>query len=126
MGPGRSEGRGELYAFPGRDRTVCLFLLGQGGGGLTPGALEHTRSAKGMFLPGYPGQMPAAAGIVADNVRSVEVTVAGRTWSPQIVNNSFYTDLPGVTADRTVSMEARFADGSTTTRVIRPGRRDAR
>jgi hypothetical protein len=89
MGPGRSEGKGDLYAFPGRNGTACMFLTGQGGGCVTPDAVDFVRSAMGMVFPGYPGQTMAAVGVVADNVRSVEVVAREVRWSPEIVNNSF-------------------------------------
>jgi hypothetical protein len=120
MGPGRSEGRGSLYAYPGRDGTACMFLTGQGGSCVTPDAVDFVRSAMGMVFPGYPGQMMAAVGLVADNVRSVQVRAGGAVLRPEIVNNSFYTDLPGVSPDERVSMEVRYADDSTKTIVLRP------
>lgn len=122
MGPGRSEGKGSLYAYPGRDGTACMYLVGQGGGCVTPDAVDFVRSAMGHVFPGYPGQMMAAVGLVADNVRSVQVRAGDESWPVEIVNNSFYTDLPGVTPDQAVSMDVRYADDSTRTILLRPGR----
>ena len=126
MGPGRSEGKGSLYAYPGRNGTACMYLTGQGGGCVTPDAVDFVPSAMGHVFPGYPGQMMAAVGLVADNVRSVEVIAGEATWTPKIVNNSFYTDLPGVSPDDAVSMEVQYADDSTKTIVLRPGRGGSR
>lgn len=121
LGPGRSEGEGSLYAYPGRNGTACMFLTGQGGTCVTPQAVDFVRSAMGTVFPGYPGQTDAAVGLVADNVTSVEVIAGADRWSPEIVNNSFYTDLPGVTPDERVEIYARYADDSTKTILVRPG-----
>lgn len=121
MGPGRSEGEGSLYAFPGRNGTACMFLTGQGGGCVTPEAVDYVRSAMAHAFPGYPGQMMSIVGIVADDVEAVEVSAGGRRWPVEIVNNSFYSDLEGVTPDEAVEIEVRYADDSTKTILVRPG-----
>jgi hypothetical protein len=121
LGPGRSEGEGSLYAYPGRNGTACIFLTGQGGSCVTPQAVEFVPSAQGMVFPGYPGQTDAAVGLVADNVRSVVVIAGDARWPVEIVNNSFYTDLPGITPEQAVSMEVRYADDSTRAITLRPG-----
>lgn len=121
MGPGRSEGKGSLYAYPGPNGTACMFLVEQGGGCITPGAVQDVPSAEAMVLPGYPGQTPAIAGIVADNVRAVEVVSNGRRWPVRIINNSFYSDLESVTADDAVEINVRYADDSAKSSTVRPG-----
>jgi hypothetical protein len=78
-------------------------------------------SAEAMVLPGYPGQTPAIAGIVADNVRAVEVITNGRSWAVPIINNSFYSDLEGVTSEDAVEIHVQYADGSTRNITVRPG-----
>lgn len=122
MGPGRSVGRGSLYAYPGRNGTACMFLTGQGGGCVTPAAVDFVPSVNAHVFPGYPGQTASIAGIVADNVRAVEVVVSdGRRWPVEIVNNSFYSDLEGVTAKDAVEIFVRYGDDSTKTITVRPG-----
>lgn len=120
LGPGRSKGKGSFYAYPGRDGTACMFLIGQGGSCVTPGAVQFNPSANALFLPGYPGQTPAIVGLVADNVETVDVIVGDRRWPVEIVNNSFYSDLDGVTPEDTVAFEVRYADDSTKMMVVRP------
>ena len=122
MGPGRSVGRGSLYAYPGRNGTACMFLTGQGGDCVTPQAVELVPGVNAHFFPGYPGQTPSIAGIVADNIRAVEVVISnGRRWPVKIINNSFYSDVEGVTADDAVEIGVKYADGSTKNIIVRPG-----
>lgn len=122
MGPGRSEGRGSLYAYPGRNGTACMFLTGQGGSCVTHDAVPFVPSAKAMFFPGYPGQTPSIDGIVADNVRAVRVVAGDRRWPVEIVNNSFYSDIDGLRDDEAVEIAVRYADDSTRMITVRPGR----
>jgi hypothetical protein len=124
MGPGRSEGRGSFYAYPGPNGTACMFLIGQGAACITPGAIQFVPGAEAMVLPGYPGQTPAIAGLVADNVHTVEVVSNGRRWPVRIINNSFYSDLEGVTSNDAVEIDARYADGSAKNITVRPGQGD--
>jgi hypothetical protein len=94
LGPGHTQGQGALYAFLGNNGTACVFLTG-----VLP-----------MVLPGYPGETPALAAIVADNVRTVSLLVNGTATPLAIVNNSVYTSLKDVKSDDTIALEANYAD----------------
>ncbi len=66
----------------------------------------------GVF-PGYPGQTPAFAAIVADNVKTVELAVRGKRTDLPILNNSVYADLDFVGACDTLAVVTTYRDGGT-------------
>jgi hypothetical protein len=114
LGPGRSQGEGELYAYIGDDHTTaCMFLTGQGGGCVNAANAPRVQGLMSHVLPGYPGQTPAAVAIVADNVKSVDLVINGESTSVPIVNNSIYADLNSLQAGDTIELHATYEDGST-------------
>jgi hypothetical protein len=117
LGPGRSRGQGELYAYIGDDGTACMFLTGQGGDCVNgrAAALPPFYGVDPSLYPGYPGQTPAVAAIVADNVTSVQLDVAGHTRPLDIINNSVYADLDGLEAGDTIEVRFTFANGACNT-----------
>ena len=113
LGPGRSRGHGELYAYVGGDRTTaCMFLTGQGGGCVNATNVSHVQGVLTQLFPGYPGQTPAVVAIVADNVESVDLVYGGRHVDVPIVNNSVYADLEGLEAGESIELHATYNDGS--------------
>jgi hypothetical protein len=114
LGPGRTQGQGELYAYVGDDgRTACMFLTGQGGNCFRADHAQHVRGVLPLIDPGYPGQTPALMAIVADNVTSVELDVSGRLRGLELVNNSVYADLAGLQGTDRVALDVTYDDGNT-------------
>jgi hypothetical protein len=118
LGPGRSVGRGELYVLLGTDGSGCIELTGEGAGCVLA---TNTRAMPGVLpavFPGYPGQTPAFAAIVADDVNVIELDVSGKRKSLPIINNSVYADLDFVRACDTLAVVATYGDDSTRTLPI--------
>jgi hypothetical protein len=95
-----------------------MFLSGQGGTCLDLAHLAETDGVMAQVEPGYPGQTPAVVALVADNVRSVHLEVAGEAASVPIVNNSIYADLVNLQACDTVGLAVTYGDGSTRTLTL--------
>ncbi|MGD0715720.1 MAG: hypothetical protein ABSB24_16265 [Gaiellaceae bacterium] len=112
LGPGHTQGQGALYAFLGDNGTACVFLTGQGGTCLNEHYSPRFPGVLPMVLPGYPGETPALAAIVADNVSTVRLLVNGTARPLSIVNNSVYTSLKDIASDDTIALEADYADGA--------------
>ncbi len=111
-----------LYAFPGNSGTGCIFLTGQGSICLptwmtTNPALDSVAWAAwgGASAPAAgPGPL-AAFGLVADNVRQVEINISGAINTVPIKDNSFYEDINSVTGADTIKLIVHFDDGTTRT-----------
>jgi hypothetical protein len=114
LGPGRSDGLGELYAYIGDNgETGCMFLTGQTGTCFKANYARHVRGVLPVINPGYPGQTPALTAIVADNVKSLELNISNRLTRQQIINNSVYVDLARLQKTDTVALRITYDDGST-------------
>jgi hypothetical protein len=111
-----------LYALPGNAGTGCIFLTGQGSICLptwmtTNPALDSVAWAAwggASAAPAGPGPL-AAFGLVADDVRQVEVDISGVTDKIPIEDNSFYEDINSITRADTIKLIVRFDDGTTRT-----------
>jgi hypothetical protein len=120
LGPGRSQDRGELYAYVAADGlSACMFLTGQGGTCFKADYARHVQGVLPDINPGYPGQAPALTAIVADSVRSVDLDVSGRLTPLPIVNNSIYANLVGLELTDRVALNVTYEDGSTAITVLR-------
>jgi hypothetical protein len=114
LGPGGSQGQGELYAYvSGNGLTACMFLTGQSGTCFKADYAPHVHGVLPEINPGYPGQTPALMAIVADSVTSVELDVSGRPTTLPIINNSVYASLAGLRGADRVELHVTYDDGST-------------
>lgn len=107
--------QGDLYAFQGPNGTVCVFLSGRFGDCLDEANAPRSPGVMATLSPGYPHESPAVVAIVADNVERVTLVDSGRRNELPIINNSVYADLTAAAPSDTISLEARYADGSTRT-----------
>lgn len=114
LGPARSEGQGELYAYVSDDgQAACMFLTGQSGTCFKDNYAPHVRGVFPEISPGYPGQTPAMTAIVADNVQSVDLSVSGTRTSLPISENSIYADLTGLQAADSLALHITYSDLTT-------------
>lgn len=111
--------RSDLYAYSPQDGVWCLFLWERQS--VCPTASESTTPGAVYLLspggPGYVGQsddVPAAvAGIVADNIREVQLTDGSTSTELPIKNNAFYQDLNETSqGEFTIGLSFTYADGS--------------
>jgi hypothetical protein len=112
LGPGRTQGQGELFAYVGKDGSACLLLTGQGGNCILPENIAHFPGVDATVFPGYPGQTPAVAAIVADNVDAVQLSVGDRRTTLPIINNSVYANLDGLRPEDAIALHATYDDGT--------------
>jgi hypothetical protein len=114
LGPGRSQGEGELYAYVGdRGETACMFLTGQSGTCFNATYAPHVQGVLPEISPGYPGQTPALAAIVADNVAAIELDVSDRVMPLRIINNSVYANLAALQGTDRLTLHVTYDDGRT-------------
>jgi hypothetical protein len=111
-----------LYAFPGRDGSACVFLAPQQGGICLPTWGESNPAQDGVAWAAWGSNGPKTStgplgvfGLVADNVSSVEADVSGVTRSIPIVDNSFYTDYDSIKDTDAIALTVTFDDGTTRT-----------
>jgi hypothetical protein len=111
----------DLYAFPGNAGSGCIFLTPSGGICLPTDATNDPAldgvawAAWGSDGPRTPSGPLAAFGLVADNVRQVEVDISGITRSIPIIDNSFYDDIDSITSTDTIKLIVHFDDGTSRT-----------
>jgi hypothetical protein len=114
LGPGRTKGAGELYAYVGdHGETACMFLTGQSGTCFDATRAQQVQGVLPLISPGYPGQIPALTAIVADNVTAVELDVSERVMPLRIINNSVYADLGALQATDRLNLHVTYDDGGT-------------
>jgi hypothetical protein len=110
-----------LYAFPGNAGSGCIFLTPSGGICLPTDATSDPAldgvawAAWGSDGPRTPSGPLAAFGLLADNVRQVEVDISGATQSVPIIDNSFYDDINSITGSDTIKLIVHFDDGTSRT-----------
>lgn len=112
LGPRGAKGEGALYALVGDNGTACMFLLGHGGTCLNREHLDDTNGVLVQANPGYPGDTPAVAALVADNVRAVDFVANGERVHVPIVNNSVYHSLESVRECDTLALDVSYENGS--------------
>jgi hypothetical protein len=111
----------DLYAFPGKDGSACIFLTGSGGICL-PTWMTSNPALDGVAWAAWGGDGPMAPtgplgvfGLVADNVSGVEADISGTTHNIPIVNNSFYTNYDQITNKDSIKLIVHFDDGTSRT-----------
>jgi hypothetical protein len=111
----------DLYAFPGNGGSGCIFLTPSGGICLPTEATSNPAqdgvawAAWGSDGPPTASGPLAAFGLVADNVRQVEIDISGVTHTIPIVDNSFYEDINSITSTDTIKLTVHFDDATTRT-----------
>jgi hypothetical protein len=114
LGPGHTQGQGQLYAYISDDgQSGCMFLTGQSGACFKSDYARYIQGLMPDISPGYPGQSPALAALVADNVTSVDLDLSGQLTRLPIMNNSIYMDLSGLKGSDTIALHVTYDDGST-------------
>jgi hypothetical protein len=111
----------DLYAFPGRDGSACVFVVPEVGG-ICLGRGDAARAHEGIAWVDWPGDGPPGPsgplcvfGLVADSVRSFELDLGGREQSVPIVDNSFYVAFDSVSGSESVGLTITYDDGTTRT-----------
>lgn len=112
----------DLYAFPGKDGTACIFLLPGVGGFCLPTWNADNPAFPGIAWAAWSGDAPrlpsgplGVFGLVADNVRSVAADVGGATRNIPIVDNTFYAVYDSISSTAAVELVVTYDDGTTRT-----------
>jgi hypothetical protein len=111
----------DLYAFPGKRGSACLFLTGSGSICL-PTWMTSNPALDGVAWAAWGGDGPMAPtgplgvfGLLADNVSRVEADISGTTRSIPIVNNSFYANFDQIKHTDSIKLIVHFDDGTVRT-----------
>ncbi|HZS30243.1 MAG TPA: hypothetical protein VFA37_03190 [Gaiellaceae bacterium] len=112
----------DLYAFPGKDGSACVYLVPQVGGICLPTWMHDNPALDGVAWAAWPGDGPMAPsgplgvfGLVADNVKSVAAEVGGTSRAIPIVDNSFYAGYDSIEGTDAIALTVTFDDGTTRT-----------
>jgi len=112
----------DLYAFPGKRGSACVFLAPQVGGICLPVWMQSNPSLDGVAWAAWGGNAPMGPsgplgvfGLVADNVRSVQADVGGTTRDIPIVDNSFYAGYDSIANTDSIELVVAYDDGTTRT-----------
>ncbi|HXQ86446.1 MAG: hypothetical protein WCE47_14000 [Gaiella sp.] len=99
----------DVYAFRSRSGATCYLITGRTGS-CPQDASRGTPGFQWTIGGGYPGVPSALAGVVADDVSAIELTVDGKDVPVSIENNFAFAEFP-TTAQR-ADVSVRHVSGA--------------